>query len=106
MSSGCTEETLDAGGPVLVVFENATYEQGEVELFPGDSVVLFTDGVTEVANPSGEEFGERRLIERVKATAAASAEELQQTVIRNVSQFCRGHFHDDITVVAIRVRTN
>ena len=65
-----------------------------------------TGSVTEVANPSGEEFGERRLIERVKATAAASAEELQQTVIRNVSQFCRGHFHDDITVVAIRVRTN
>ena len=98
------EQLLEAGGPVLGVFPEAHYDQGEVELFSGDRILLFTDGVTEVPGPDDDEFGERRLIDLVKNTVTPTAEDLQQTVKIRVSEFCRGNFLDDVTVVAIRVK--
>ena len=47
---------------MLGVFPKWNYEQGEIELASGDRLLLFTDGVAEVRNAAGEEFGEERLI--------------------------------------------
>ncbi len=56
---------LEKGGAVLGPFPQCCYEQSEVEIRPGDRVVLFTDGITEARNEAGEEFGEERLIRLV-----------------------------------------
>jgi len=99
-----SEQLLDAGGAVLGVFEDGSYEQAEVSLSIGDRILLYTDGVTEAMSPTGEEFSEGRLIDLVKNTATTRAVELQQAIMTNVSQFCRGNFLDDVTIVAIQVK--
>jgi sigma-B regulation protein RsbU (phosphoserine phosphatase) len=99
-----SEQLLNAGGAVLGVFEDGSYEQAEVSLSRGDRILLYTDGVTEVLNPTGEEFSEGRLIDLVRNTATKTAAELQQAIMTSVSQFCRGNFLDDVTIVAILVK--
>jgi sigma-B regulation protein RsbU (phosphoserine phosphatase) len=99
-----SEQLLDAGGAVLGVFEDGSYEQAEISLSIGDRILLYTDGVTEAMSPTGEEFSEGRLIDLVKNTATTKAAELQEAIMTNVSQFCRGNFLDDVTIVAIQVK--
>ncbi len=65
-------QELDSGGAVLGVFPAWQYEDSRVRLEPGDRLLLFTDGITEAGLPGGEEFGEQRLIQGVRQSAAAS----------------------------------
>jgi FixJ family two-component response regulator len=92
---------LREGGAVLGVFHDWNYEQNEVEFVPGDRVLLFTDGVTEVRNADGEEFGEHRLIDLLRQARRLGARELQTQVMRTVAEFSRGEFQDDATLIAM-----
>src|SRR5262249_32282481 len=67
---------LEKGGPVVGLFGPAQYEQSSIQLQPGDTLVLFTDGVSEAMNGADEEFDEPRLIESVRNGAALKAAEL------------------------------
>jgi sigma-B regulation protein RsbU (phosphoserine phosphatase) len=60
-------QRLDKGGPILGAFKDAVFDEGTVQLHPGDAVVVFSDGVTEAVNDDGEEFGENRLWECLEA---------------------------------------
>lgn len=92
---------LEANGAVLGVFPEGSYEQATVELMPGDRLVMFTDGITEAADANGEEFGEERLTERVRESPAVSAADLRNEIMQRVTQFCRGDFADDATVLTV-----
>jgi serine phosphatase RsbU (regulator of sigma subunit) len=92
---------LRDGGAVLGVFRDWNYEQNEIEFVSGDRILLFTDGVTEVRNSSGEEFGEQRLIELLKANRHLGARDLQTHVLRSVTEFSGGEFQDDATLIAM-----
>ena len=92
---------LHEGGAVLGVFQDWNYEQSEVEFAPGDRCVLFTDGVTEVRNSDGEEFGETRLIELLARIRHLGADTMQKEAMRTVAEFSGGEFHDDATIIAI-----
>lgn len=94
---------LEKGGAVLGPFPECSYEQGEVEIMPGDRVLLFTDGITEARNEAGDEFGEERLIRLAVESRALDACELQATVTRAVSDYARDSFHDDATLVVLSV---
>ena len=96
-------ERLERGGTVLGPFTEADFDQGEVELHSGDRVLLFTDGVTEVRNPAGEEFGEERLTDLLVASRHLTAEQLQQTLLARVADFSGGNFLDDATLIAVAV---
>jgi serine phosphatase RsbU (regulator of sigma subunit) len=92
---------LDKGGAVLGVFLEPNYLQAEVDLAPGDRLLLFTDGVSEAQDSGGHEFGEERLIQLLKDNINLGAADLQRKVIKTISEFSRGIFHDDVTVVAM-----
>lgn len=94
---------LDDGGPILGVFPDCKYQSGEVDLACGDRLFLFTDGVTEAQNSEGDEFGEERLIELLTESRHLNAADLQRKVIASVTEFSSGHFHDDVTAIALSV---
>ena len=95
---------LEAGGAVLGVFRDWEYEQGKVALASGDRVLLFTDGISEVTNREGEEFGEARLIEILRKSRELDAAELQQRIMRSATEFSGGKFQDDTTLIVVSVQ--
>jgi sigma-B regulation protein RsbU (phosphoserine phosphatase) len=95
---------LEEGGPVVGLFGPAQYAQGVVTLEVGDTMVLFTDGVSEAMNGADEEFDEPRLIEAVRSGAGMKAVDLIDHIIRECDAFVAGApQHDDMTIVIARV---
>jgi sigma-B regulation protein RsbU (phosphoserine phosphatase) len=98
-----SHERLREGGTVLGVFASRDYEMGSTQLFPGDRVILFTDGVAEASNPAGEEFGEARLLCLLKNQRTLSANELQARILAEVAEFSGGRWQDDATLLVLAV---
>jgi len=94
---------VDHGGVVLGVFPDWVYREEYVDLEPGDRLVLYTDGITEISNAAGEEFGEQRLTDLLSANRQANAETMQQRVMAAVSDFSGGNFQDDATLIVTAV---
>jgi phosphoserine phosphatase RsbU/P len=77
---------------------------GNLELAPGDVLVLYTDGITEAANRLGQPFGEDGLAAFVRESAELTAQELMQRLWRVLQEFTGGGpLADDATVVAVKV---
>jgi sigma-B regulation protein RsbU (phosphoserine phosphatase) len=101
LQSDGTCRRLHEGGAVLGVFRDWNYEQKEAALGSGDRIVLFTDGVTEVRNSDGEEFGEERLIGLLQRNRHLPASQLQETVMKAIAEFGGGEFQDDATLLIL-----
>lgn len=99
-----TPELLSAGGgTVLGMMPDLTYTLGSTHMEPGDVVTLFSDGVTEAADPSDEEFGQDRLIALLRDHRDEDAEDLIQIVLRAITEWTEdAPPADDITVVVAR----
>jgi len=96
-------ERLTAGGPILGAFADATFEEATLQLEPLDTLVMFTDGVTEARNDRAEEFGEDRLLACVRRHAADPPPALLRSVFAAVRAFSdRTEPADDITVTVTR----
>ena len=74
----------------------------ERQLFPGDTLVLYTDGATESSNLAGEEFGEERLLEALKQYRELSSHELLAAVTSQLRQFSTHEQADDITIIVAK----
>jgi phosphoserine phosphatase RsbU/P len=92
---------LDEGGPVIGAFCESRYSQQEIQLRAGDKLLLFTDGVTEARDASGDEFGEHRLQECLRSYRGAGAADLRTRILNEVAEFCAGDFEDDATLMVI-----
>lgn len=92
---------LDDGGRVIGAFCDSSYTQSQIKFYEGDKLLLFTDGVTEARNASGEEFGDERLQECVRAYRGRSAAELRTTILNEVTQFCGDNFDDDAALMVV-----
>jgi phosphoserine phosphatase RsbU/P len=90
---------LDDGGTVIGAFRGSTYAQRAIELFEGDTLLLFTDGVTEARDESGEEFGEDRLQQCLRSYRGGNAAELRTLILNEVTDFCGHKFDDDATLM-------
>jgi serine phosphatase RsbU (regulator of sigma subunit) len=97
-----TLQRLDATATILGVFKKWDCEIGECQLSPGDTLALYTDGITESFNDAREEFGEERLIESLRCPHAVSSHELLASVVDQVRQFSPREQHDDITLIVAR----
>jgi sigma-B regulation protein RsbU (phosphoserine phosphatase) len=102
-------EPLTEGGLLLGMFPEAAYEEGAVVLGPGDLLVAYSDGVTEARAPAGpgeeagEDLGEDRLIELLRASRGLGPEELVERLIARVREFSGvAQQADDVTVAVIR----
>jgi sigma-B regulation protein RsbU (phosphoserine phosphatase) len=98
-----TVERLEANGVPIGLFPVVEYERAETMLAPGDLVVLYTDGITEAANPGGDEFGLSRLQAVVQKHAREPLVALAVAIETVVEVFADGTpFGDDRTLVMLR----
>jgi serine phosphatase RsbU (regulator of sigma subunit) len=94
---------FEAGGIPVGLFDSAPYESTTVQLDPGDTLVLYSDGVTEAHNVDGDEFGEQRLTDVLIENHARSAGEVLEKLVTAVKTFALGaEQYDDVTAVVIR----
>ena len=92
---------LEEGGRVIGAFCDSTFTQRETQLYQGDKLLLFTDGVTEARNAEGEEFGDQRLLECLRSYAGRNATALRTLILDEVTEFCDGNFDDDATLMIV-----
>lgn len=98
-----TVEQLASGGLPLGIKLNAEYREGRTQLQPGDVLVIYSDGVTEAASPSGEEFGPTRLYEVVSRHVDSSAAGIRDRIEAALTKFSQGtEAADDITLVIVK----
>ncbi len=97
---------LATGGAPVGMFPDSKYEEGMVQLDPGDVVVTYTDRVVEAANQSGEEWGVEGLLKTAALWAppcADDAEDLVRLIFNSMDEFSRGCQTDDATLAVLRV---
>ena len=97
-------ETLDATSTVVGIFNRWDCSVAENHLSAGDTLVLYTDGVTESFNDAEEQFGKERLIEALRRNRQLAAPALLRTIVDEVRRFSPQKQHDDITLIAAKCR--
>jgi sigma-B regulation protein RsbU (phosphoserine phosphatase) len=98
-----TLEMLMLGGLVLGFIGTQKYGQDSVVLNPGDTLFVFSDGVTEAMNAQHDQFEEERLEELLKSIGDVSADEYVQTVHTAVKEHAGSHpQNDDITMLVVK----
>jgi serine phosphatase RsbU (regulator of sigma subunit)/pSer/pThr/pTyr-binding forkhead associated (FHA) protein len=101
--AGGTMEQLASGGLPLGIMADAEFREGRTQLLPGDVMVIYSDGVSEAVNPTGEEFGPTRLYEVVARNLDASASGVRDRIESALTKFCQGTpAADDITLVIVK----
>ena len=91
---------INSTGPVMGWDHDDYWEIARYPFNPGDSLFLYTDGLTEAKNNDGEEFGENRL--QGLFNEITRSDKLVEKVFQQVSDFCLGNFYDDLTMFMIR----
>jgi sigma-B regulation protein RsbU (phosphoserine phosphatase) len=103
--SGSTEEAFTEGSFPVGLVPEAEYSTACVKLEPGDTLVLFSDGVTEAMDPQDEFFGMPRLKAFLVGHNETPLDELQKLLLEAVENFARGASQaDDLTLLLVRYR--
>ena len=97
-------ERLESTCTVLGLFTEWDCSVGECQLFAGDILALYTDGVTESYNAPGEEFGEERVLQSLSRHRSLSPEAMVRAMLSDVRQFGSEEQHDDITLMVAKCR--
>jgi len=102
-ADGTVQELDEVGGLLLGKFENAPYEMSEIKLSPGDTVVTFTDGVTEAENEDGGFFDEERVVSYLEKHPSQALNSQVKGLFLEVMKFTgAAPQSDDITVLSVR----
>jgi serine phosphatase RsbU (regulator of sigma subunit) len=99
---GDSVEKLQAANTVVGLFEEWNCAVSAIAMQEGDVLVLYTDGVIEAFDDSGEEFGEVRLMDTLRTCRSLSASLIAKAIVDQVAQFGGGEQYDDITVVVAK----
>jgi phosphoserine phosphatase RsbU/P len=101
---GATCEEIVAAGVVLGRFRDARYDEVTRPFAPGDTLVLYTDGVTETVNAAGEQWGDERLRTTIAKRGSASAGVLAEAIVSDVATWrgVGGAPDDDVTLIVVR----
>ena len=97
-------ERLEDGGLALGMFSDATYDTGRVVLEEGDTLFLFTDGLTEAMNSTFNEYGEQRLLNVLHRYRYQSPKKILENVLNDVGEFCGAKLRqDDCTILILKI---
>lgn len=100
-----TIERLEATATVLGLFDVWECSVSELQLAPGDVLLIYTDGVSEAApSQDAEEFGEDRMVKAMNDLHRKTAAEILDGIIAEVQLFSRGEQADDMTLIVARCR--
>jgi len=95
-------QLLEKGGMLLGFLPYQSYLQDKIDFNSGDYLVLYTDGISEIKNAAGQEFGEKRLISILKKNYGKSPVEMKNEILKAVEEFSgKIEFDDDITLIII-----
>src|SRR3954471_1136061 len=101
---GGKTEIVQATGLPLGPFEDATFEELDIQVAPGDVFVFFSDGISDAANRAMENFGRARIEKIVAANHQKSAKQIADAIFKGVREFCDGcDLFDDETVVVMKI---
>jgi sigma-B regulation protein RsbU (phosphoserine phosphatase) len=84
---GAEPSWVEGGGPLLGMFGRLDLTLNEVTIGPGDRLLLYTDGITDAQAPSGERFGDARLLEAIRGSCDGDATSTCRAVIQGVLAF-------------------
>jgi serine phosphatase RsbU (regulator of sigma subunit) len=104
LRSDNTVERLDSTCTVLGLFKEWDCSITETLLSSGDTLALYTDGITESLNDAEEEFGEQRLLEALRQHREQSSQAVLGSIVNEVKQFSPHEQHDDITLIVAKCR--
>jgi serine phosphatase RsbU (regulator of sigma subunit) len=94
---------LETGGMIVGLFPYASYQQEDVRLAAGDALAIFSDGVSEALNGSGEEYGEARIQDAVAPNWLEPSDAVLQALLESVRGFAQGApQNDDVTALIVR----
>ena len=102
LRSDDTVERLESNGTVLGLFPEWDCCIAECLIESGDLMALYTDGVTESFNHTGEEYGEERLTGALRRHRGLPAKDLLGTIVDEIRQFSPGEQYDDITLIVAK----
>ena len=103
---GVAEEPFTEGSYPVGLIQEAEYVTARVKLEPGDTLILFSDGVTEAMDPSEELYGVPRLREVLTGQSDCALDKLQKSILESVENFAKGaHQADDLTLLIVRYRS-
>jgi energy-coupling factor transporter ATP-binding protein EcfA2 len=95
-------QALSGGGMALGVVEDTSWGYSAVELPPGATLLLYTDGVLDAQSPQEERFGSERVLEIAQSSLGRSAHGLQADLLAQLQQFMQGaRQFDDMTLVTV-----
>jgi phosphoserine phosphatase RsbU/P len=105
LRNGGSVDWLEPGGAPVGMFPDSTYQEKVVKLEHGDLILAYTDGVIEVTNQSGEEWGIQGLLKAAARGKPCSGgvEDLVDLVFNSMDDFSKEHQTDDATLAALRV---
>ncbi len=95
---------LEGSGTVLGMFPDGAYSHQQLVLESGDTLIVYTDGVTEAQDSRGREFGEKRLTDVIRTQLSLSPAGLQEKLLASVQEFVgTTPIRDDLTLLLLRV---
>ncbi|MCZ6828135.1 MAG: PP2C family protein-serine/threonine phosphatase, partial [Gammaproteobacteria bacterium] len=102
-ASGAVDQVPDIHGPILGVQEGREYGESNVDLGPGDVLLIFTDGVTEAMDREDNLYSDTRLLQTMQEISEISADSVLKTVRGSVDEFALGAEQaDDITMITLQ----
>lgn len=103
LRQGSSISKLECGGPVLGLIPNATYEEETLPFRTGDTLTIYTDGITEAINPREDEWGEQGLLDTILKQTSPTAASSLQGILSTLKTFTSGTAQvDDMTLLILR----
>jgi sigma-B regulation protein RsbU (phosphoserine phosphatase) len=95
---------LEEGSVPVGLFPEIAYKVDEMEVKPGDFLVLYTDGIVEAENPEGEQYSLDRLTGFLKSNREHEAEVIKEALVTELQGFTnRNSFDDDVTFILVKI---
>jgi sigma-B regulation protein RsbU (phosphoserine phosphatase) len=102
-ANGAIEELPRPKNTIVGAFDGVIYKEDSLQLEHGDTLVMFTDGVTEAMNQTNEEFGNERLDNILSGLTDKSCQQIVETVKAGITDFVEGaEQSDDITMLVLK----